>query len=358
MTLSLCMIVKNEEAVLARCLSSVKSLFDEIIIVDTGSSDSTKSIAYQFTDKVFDFKWIDDFSAARNFSFSKATMQYIMWLDADDVIEPAELSKLNKLKQNAKGDADVYMLKYSMSFDENNNPAFFYFRERIVKNDKSFIWLDPVHEVMAPHGRIEYSDISISHKKIKTERSDRNLRIYQKLLEQNKKLSARQKFYYARELMFNNLTDDAIKAFDEFLNDKTGWIENKIEACKNMAECFVKKNDFENAKRALFFSFGYDLPRAEIVCEIGNIFLQEKNYINAIFWYKSALSCKAELKNGAFVQKDYYDFFPYLQLCVCYFHIKDITASKYYNNLAAKLKPNHPSVKLNNNFFKNLKTKK
>ena len=65
-TVSLCMIVKNEEKVLSRCLDSVKDAVDEIIIVDTGSEDNTKNIASQYTDKIYDFKWVYDFSAARN----------------------------------------------------------------------------------------------------------------------------------------------------------------------------------------------------------------------------------------------------------------------------------------------------
>ena len=79
------MIVKNEESVLARCLKSIEPLADEIVIADTGSTDSTKRIASRFTDRVYDFPWNDDFSEARNFSFSKAVMDYIMWMDADDV---------------------------------------------------------------------------------------------------------------------------------------------------------------------------------------------------------------------------------------------------------------------------------
>lgn len=63
---SLCMIVKNEEEVLRQCLDSVNNLCEEIIIVDTGSTDKTKEIAREYTDKIIDFKWIDDFSAARN----------------------------------------------------------------------------------------------------------------------------------------------------------------------------------------------------------------------------------------------------------------------------------------------------
>ena len=72
MTISVCMIVKNEELNLAGCLDCLKAIADEIIIVDTGSTDRTKEIAEQYTDKVYDFEWIDDFSAARNFAFSKA----------------------------------------------------------------------------------------------------------------------------------------------------------------------------------------------------------------------------------------------------------------------------------------------
>ena len=68
--ISLCMIVKNEEKILTRCLDSVADLVDEIVIVDTGSTDATKKIAANYTDKIYDFTWVDDFSAARNFAFS------------------------------------------------------------------------------------------------------------------------------------------------------------------------------------------------------------------------------------------------------------------------------------------------
>ena len=86
--LSLNMIVKNECEVLARALDGVWGLVDEIVITDTGSTDETKKIAERYTDKIYDFEWCDDFAAARNFSFSKSTCDYVMWLDADDVVTP------------------------------------------------------------------------------------------------------------------------------------------------------------------------------------------------------------------------------------------------------------------------------
>ena len=84
-SISLCMIVKNEERVLERCLQSLQGLMDEIIIVDTGSTDRTKEIAKKYTDKIYDFTWIDDFSAARNFSFSKATIPRIITIKNTDL---------------------------------------------------------------------------------------------------------------------------------------------------------------------------------------------------------------------------------------------------------------------------------
>ena len=98
-SISLCMIVKNEERVLARCLDSLCELMDEIIIVDTGSTDSTIDIARKYTDKVYNFPWCDDFSAARNFSFSKATKEYIYVADADEVLDSENQKKFMQLKQ-------------------------------------------------------------------------------------------------------------------------------------------------------------------------------------------------------------------------------------------------------------------
>jgi tetratricopeptide (TPR) repeat protein len=94
---SLCMIVRDEERNLADCLTPVAELFDEIVIVDTGSRDRTKDIARQFTLDVHDFEWCDNFSAARNEGLKHATGDWIFWLDADDRIRPEHLPELRRL---------------------------------------------------------------------------------------------------------------------------------------------------------------------------------------------------------------------------------------------------------------------
>lgn len=97
-TISLCIIVKDEETVIARCLDTVQDIVDEIIIVDTGSTDRTKEIVSRYTNLIYDFPWIDDFAAARNYAFSLATMEYTLWLDAADVLLEEDHQKLLELK--------------------------------------------------------------------------------------------------------------------------------------------------------------------------------------------------------------------------------------------------------------------
>lgn len=124
-TISLCMIVKDEELTLERCLQCAKGFADEIVVVDTGSVDRTKEIAKKYADVVCDFQWCADFAAARNFSFSKATKDYCMWLDADDVVPESEQKKIVALKEKLEETkADVVMMPYDVAFDAGGKPTF------------------------------------------------------------------------------------------------------------------------------------------------------------------------------------------------------------------------------------------
>ncbi len=104
------MIVKNEEKFLEACLNSVTELVDEIIIVDTGSTDATKEIAQRFTDNVFDFVWCDDFSAARNESLKHATGEWVLVLDADETIAAEDVAKMRRLIEDATENVGGFVL--------------------------------------------------------------------------------------------------------------------------------------------------------------------------------------------------------------------------------------------------------
>ena len=353
-TLSLCMIVKNEEDVIGRCLDCVKDIADEIIIVDTGSIDNTKEIVKNYTDKVYDFPWIDDFSAARNYSFSQATKDYVMWLDADDIIDEKNRQELKSLKNCLDPSIDMVKMIYNVSFDEDNNPTLSYYRERIFKRSMDYRWVGEIHEVILPYGNIMHSEIAILHKKMHPNEPERNLKIFRQMLAQGKFLDPRQKFYYARELYYNAKYPEAIDQFIDFLQEGKGWIENNINACKDLASCYYQIKADSSALESLFKSFAYDQPRAEICCDIGKHFLDRKEYNTAIFWYELALTRKIDDRSGGFILPDRYGYTPYIQLCVCYDKLGHYHKASEYNDKAGELKPNDKGYLYNKNYFQTL----
>lgn len=351
-SISLCIIVKNEEKNLGNLLESISGVPDEIIIVDTGSTDKTKEIAKKYTNNIYDFKWCNDFSKARNFSLSKATKEYIMWLDADDIILKKDKEKLIKLKNNLDQSIDYIMLKYALGVDENLVPSLEYYRERIFKNNSLFKFVSPIHETVNVFGKGVKVDITITHNKKSNDKiSSRNLDIFEGLKKQGYNFTPRDTFYYARELYYNKKYKKAISYFNKFLNMKDAWIENKISACIDLANIYYIKNDEKNYLKYLFKTFEYTKPRAEVCCKIGNLFLFKKSYDIAKFWYETALKDKYDISNGGFYCKDYYDFIPYINLCVCYFFENDIKKANMFNELAGIIKPQNKTYLNNKDFF-------
>lgn len=354
-TVSLCMIVKNEEDTLERCLLSVKDLVDEIVVVDTGSSDRTKEIARKYTDKILDFDWVNDFSKARNFSFRKATMDYILWLDADDVLLPEDQPKFQSLKASLDPSVDYVMMQYNTGFDTKGNTVFHYFRERLVNRLRHFQWKEPVHEYLKVSGKMIQSDVCVTHTKTNTVPSKRNLAIYEHLLAQDEQLSIRGLYYYARELKDNGYYAKAIPAFVQFLDTGKGWIEDNIAACAELAACYEQEHLPEKQHLALLRSFLYDTPRAEICCALGYLYIAKEDYKRAIFWFRLAISLQKPENCWGFLQEDYWGYIPCMELAVCYDRLGNVPLAEMYNELAGKCKPDDPSVAYNRRYFQSLK---
>ena len=349
-TISLCMIVKDEQAVLGRCLDSVQGIVDEIIVVDTGSSDCTKEIAAAYG-KVQDFEWCDDFSAARNFSFAQATLDYILWLDADDVIEPEDRKRFMQLKSELDGTADMVMLPYHTAFDAQGKAVFTYYRERLLRREAGFRWQGAVHECITPSGSVVYGEAAVSHHKEKAGERGRNLRIYQRMQERGEKLDTRGRFYYARELMTDGQYQLAAQAFETFLAMPDGWVENRIEACRNLADCLCALGRREEAKQALVRSFSMDCPRGESCCALAALAVEDGQLEQASFWYQAALHAPCHPERGGFVYQPCYGFVPCLGLCVCCDRMGQHEQAAIWNERAAMYQPDSPEVACNRRYF-------
>jgi tetratricopeptide (TPR) repeat protein len=165
--LSLTMIVRNEAATLANCLASVRDLVDEIIVVDTGSSDHTKDIARQHGVRVFDLPWPDSFAAARNESIRHARGHWLLWLDADEYIDEPNRGKLRTLLANLQDDNSAYVMRSRSA--TAHGPAILADHVRIFRNHPAIRWDYRVHEQLPPSlckaGHIVRStDIAIEHR--------------------------------------------------------------------------------------------------------------------------------------------------------------------------------------------------
>ncbi|MDR2933111.1 MAG: glycosyltransferase family 2 protein, partial [Oscillospiraceae bacterium] len=313
-TISVCMIVKDEESVLARCLDCAKKFADEIVIVDTGSTDATVDIAKKYTEKVFRFQWVDDFSAARNYSFSKATTDYIMWLDADDIVDDENVAKLLLLKETLPTETDAVMMRYNTGFDETGRVTMSYFRERLVKRSNHFQWNEPVHEHIVVGGRIIQEEIAVIHGEKERAHSTRNLDIYAKNEANGKYFSSRALFYYARELAAHGNTKKAVECYNEFLDRPDGWIEDRLRARNDLSNCHHILGDDKAAVCSILLGFEEALPRAEACCHLGRLYLQQQDHKRAAFWYEIALiSPKPE--GWGFTYEDYEAYIPHMQLC-------------------------------------------
>jgi len=232
--ITVALIVKNEERTLARCLSSLAGAGVEILVVDTGSTDSTVEIARRFTDRVHHFAWCDDFAAARQHAFDLVEADWVMWLDADDVVHGAE--RLRGLAASAAAGVSGFQLRYVYEQDEWGAPVCELWRERLVRRDAGFRWRGRVHEVLVcdgPHRLARSGEVYVEHRPERSraaEKSGRNLRIledeYRRLLEAGRRPGSRLLFYLANELLGAGRERRALALYRECLRESV-WDEER-----------------------------------------------------------------------------------------------------------------------------------
>ena len=288
-TISLVMIVKNEETVLARCLDTVKNLMDEIIIVDTGSKDRTKKIAAKYTDKIYDFKWVDDFSEARNFAFSKATMDYIYSCDADEVINDENRMRFMNLKAVLVPEVEIVQMHYVEANGSSVLNAKSEYRPKLYKRLREFTWIEPIHETVRLDPVVFDSDIEILHKPTSVH-SKRDFSIFAKAYNKDKYLSDNLISMYAKELLKCGDTDDFTEASKIFEGVLINQKITEEQLCK--VSCILAKAARLVNDDAAFLKYTTKVlvasPCSEICLELGEYFLDKQDNEEAIVWFYNA----------------------------------------------------------------------
>ncbi|NWF90420.1 MAG: glycosyltransferase [Ignavibacteriaceae bacterium] len=303
-TLSLCMIAKNEALNLPRCLSSVNEVIDEIVIADTGSDDETVELAKSYNARVFQFEWTNDFSAARNYALSKCTGDLILYLDADESLDPSSINELLNIKKSGET-AGYYCTVKSFDNDSSYDNTMRYVRlfpriERIAFSGK-------VHEQIVPSLKennitIRQSKILINHfgynvsAELKKLKAARNLRL---LLDEYEKSSSP---YYAFQLGNTyNILDDDLNA-EKFYKIAGG--SSELEKT-HRAQCYtflalINHKNFkgELAERNIKLSLQLDSQQPFSYLAAAKILLRNGDMAAAEEKCKLAFLLNQKLKNG------------------------------------------------------------
>ena len=335
-TISLCMIVKNEEKLLARCLDSVADLMDEIIIVDTGSTDKTKEIAARYTDKIYDFEWINDFAAARNFAFSKAEMEYIYSADADEVLDEENRKAFLELKKTLLPEIDIVQMYYGnqlsfgtiYNFDKELRP-------KLYKRLRTFTWAEPIHEQVIMEPVIYDSDVIITHMP-ENNHKDRDLAAFARITSSGEPISKRLHNIYAKELFVSGEDKDFLNAA-EFFEGSCKDTERSMDEIKEAA-CVAAQAARLKGDLAKFLKYALKVVAcdgcAEICCELGQYFLERKDFDEAAVWFYNAAyetECILNIHSSGDI--------PLRGLAECYRSMGNKEQADEYEKLATEWKP-------------------
>ena len=298
--ISLCMIVKNEERVIAKCLESVTKLVDEIIVVDTGSVDSTIEIAKNYTDKIFNYTWDDDFAAARNFSISKASNDWILVLDADELLIDYDEKTILDFCRNLD---KVGRIEISNYFEDSIGIKKNIERVNRLFNRRFFEYDGIIHEQIIKRDKTQYStkeiDIKINHigytQEVisKTNKINRNITLLSKAIK-NKPKDPYLIYQLGKSYFMDKKYREAYEKFKkalEFIYDfKYEYIEDLVESYGySMLELKMY-----NEARILYNYEIYYNNKADFVFLVALIEMNNGDFQNAAEIF---LRC-TELKNG------------------------------------------------------------
>jgi predicted SAM-dependent methyltransferase/glycosyltransferase involved in cell wall biosynthesis len=333
-TISLALIVRDVEKTIDKCLSTFRECVDEIVVVDTGSVDTTLSIVKRYTNKIYHFKWIDDFSAARNYCFEKCTCDFLYWNDADDYILPEDAKKVRNFDYSGK---EIVICQYVYAVDEFGQPSCIVPRERIIKKSLGLRWEQPIHEYIPIAGHQTFiTDIRTYHQK-QHGTSERNLKILGNIVEKNP-ADSRNIYYFGKELIDFGRIEEGVKYLEEYIKRGDGFWEDIYSAHYRLAQVFLGRDEFR-FKYHIYESLKIEERRAEPYYTMAQYWETKQQWFRAIQWYEFCAVIKRPEDLLASYQPEYYTWLPCLQLCVCYNNVGNLGKSFEWNEKALSFRP-------------------
>lgn len=359
-TISLACILKNEVSNIIPLLESVKDCFDEIHFTDTGSTDGSIELLEGLSRgtnpanaKIFlhHFKWVDDFSAARNYSFSHVKTDYVMWMDLDDVLNNAK--DFISWRDSVMGIANFWIATYHYASDESGKPMCSFARERVIKNGIGLKWNYFIHEGISPKldgGKVIEANYAttwqIVHKRnesdIKKDKS-RNINIFEKNIHI---LDSRMTYYYGKELFDCNRLEEARRWLIDAVNRADLEIHDRIMGMQYLAMCLMRMEKFEEAIRYAHTGLMLEPNRAEFFICIADSYIKLNKITEGVPYYIAATKCKlnnGKIAGALFSHEGSYTQYPLNQLARIYANMGDLDSAEKYAVESAKFGA-HPEV--------------
>ncbi|MCT2347580.1 glycosyltransferase [Bacillales bacterium AN1005] len=319
---SLCMIVKNEENVLDRCLASVAHLVDEVIIVDTGSTDKTKEIASKYTSKLYDFEWVNDFSAARNYAAEHATGDWILVLDADEFIDEENYQEfLNGLEED-NGEFDTYGVKIINFTGLYGEKLVQNYHDRVYKNNKEIAYYRAIHEQLkgvdgqSLNGSI--AKLSVFHSGYMNQtvaekgKNERNKDLLDKEMQESN--NAFDYFNLGNEYYSQGEFEEALKAYTKAYNLKSSyqlsWVASTVI---QIISVLIQLKRYNDAVNVIDDSIELYPGSFEMIFLKGEISFVRGQYDDAKYYFEEIIN-NSEKYNHTILRPDLKDQMPHRRL--------------------------------------------
>ncbi|MBF8151989.1 glycosyltransferase [Exiguobacterium sp. TBG-PICH-001] len=341
-SISACMIVKNEEKHIEKCLKSLINQVDEIVIIDTGSTDKTIEISKQYTQKIYKIRWENNFSKARNYSLKFALKKYILIIDADEFLD----EKIN-IKENLNArNADIYKVKINNEL--SNGGSYSHFAYRIFKNSIGLKFENALHEQLNLRNNqytIDEIPICITHTgylhetQIEKRKNERNLKILKEdiLREENDYNT----YNLGREYLISGNYNLAYKLFEISckLNSQSLFMPDLLN---KKAICLIemnKKDEFCNLIESSIEKFPNE---TELYYTAGNGYLIFKDYEKAKEKY---LNCIQKGENGYQTTRGISNYISYFKLAEIAYQEENLIEAFDYIVMSLKIENNYiPSI--------------
>lgn len=321
-TVSLCMIIKDEEATLEKAIRSVQQFVDEIVIgIDETTNDRSEDIAKEFTNKVYRFNFQRNFAEARNRMLVHCTKEWILQLDGHEYLDEKCAPLFVRMLENIPDDVDAVGFRLKMQEEDGNYSGI---QLRLFRNNGKIKYRNSVHNVLTVDDTrtIGFSDIIIRHERPKHNREIRNVQRnrmvpeeMRKVLEQNP-CDTRAMYYVALHAQDAGDYGRAIVYYRRYLAFSK-HPEERYKVLWQMGRCLYLSGRKDEARKTFIQGITERYDLAECYVSLGELAMEEQKWGEAEHYFK--LACDRQMPvSGIFFSEDFYSWIPYHKLCELY----------------------------------------